>query len=450
MTEPDPFESRLEELLGDRPIESNDLTESYELIVRRARRRRVRRAVAGCVTVVAMVVAGVAVASAATHSSSGRTRVFVGDTSAPVVNPWCVPESRKQAIDLVLAEVSTSNYRVTDPVAQAKLVSGSEYKSVGGPMKFVNADDKFWIVELLPADSRGVARPFPPDPHDPEPYVWGIGEVDANSGQPFGVGTSNGIGGLDPISYKTLPDHSSECPPGSPPVAFATTTAAPRPITTSTTTPPPPVTIEHPTFAIFGQTPTLGFLGRKEWLALKIQGESYGGQLFVYTEPNCTTGSPPSSVPETPGPCGGELCIELNIVTTEPYLGRSGTGCQPIYDSLSFLPGHTPESWGTTYVEFLHDQPLLIYGIVPDQVTRVTYAGHDVPVTNNAFLLIHPAPADRSQGVPLYYYVGDCRRQAGYGAAYDEGGAEWPSPYAQVTCGTTTATTTTTTTTNAP
>jgi hypothetical protein len=64
----------------------------------------------------------------------------------------------------------------------------------------------------------------------------------------------------------------------------------------------------------------------------------------------------------------------------------------------------------STTGEFDTGQPTLIYGVVPDDVRRVTYDGRDVPVTNNAFVITDPGPIDQSTNYrPLFYTVGNCQ-----------------------------------------
>lgn len=232
--------------------------------------------------------------------------------------------------------------------------------------------------------------------------------------------------------------------------AFVATTANPgrstpapvqAPTTTPTTTPThaePGATIHHPTFAVFDQPATVGPGGRLQWPALRWDG----GSLDVFKDAACTE-TPPTTASLPSDPCNDaeNLCGALTIDPPIDYLPTSGHECGSIFTTshvppFEIRPDEMPD-WAVTSVEFVKSQPIFIWGIVPDVVTRVTYAGQDVPITNNAFVIQHPQPvADRNKGLPLFFYIGDCRKQLGYVmGAYADGSVEFPAPYTAVECG---------------
>jgi hypothetical protein len=184
--------------------------------------------------------------------------------------------------------------------------------------------------------------------------------------------------------------------------AVSVTPAGPGTDNTSTTAPRPVQIpdIEHPTFAIFDSSPTRVLPDRKLWRVAQFDGE----ELWISrtnVDPTClqatdsTTSSPSEPCRTTP-----QHCL---ILDTPPGIEHGGW-CEGTGNQLI--------GWwyGSTQGEFANGQPVQIYGVVPDDVSRVTYEGRDVPVTNNVFVLIDPGPIDPPKtGLPLIYVVGDCQ-----------------------------------------
>lgn len=180
--------------------------------------------------------------------------------------------------------------------------------------------------------------------------------------------------------------------------AVSVTPAGPAADESSTTVRARPRTIldiEHPTFAIFATPATRVVADRQMWLAARLDG----GELWISREDPaaCPTSTSTTSLPS--GPCGPPL--QACLIRDMPAGVEHGSWCD----------GESVGWWdGSTQGEFVGGQPVLIYGVVPDDVSRVTYDGHDIPVTNNVFVITAPGPIDPATNfLPLFYYVGNCQ-----------------------------------------
>ena len=170
--------------------------------------------------------------------------------------------------------------------------------------------------------------------------------------------------------------HAISVSPAGPPINDSSTTVPARPLQMSD--------IEHPTFAIFDQPPTRVLADRNMWLAARFAG----GELWLSRQN-------PDSGRQFPQHC----LLRDTAAGDELSSWCEGTGNALIGWVL-----------GSTQGEFVDGRPVLIYGVVPDDVDRVTYAGRDVPVTNNVFVVTDPGPTDQpTKALPLFYFVGGCR-----------------------------------------
>jgi hypothetical protein len=126
------------------------------------------------------------------------------------------------------------------------------------------------------------------------------------------------------------------------------------------------------------------------------------GRVYVFRGTTDFTPAPTSGPPIPPSPV---YCVGLVPGLSQPAT-FGGADC-------------ADGSWGTGTVQMLHGQMEYIFGIVPDSVQRITYAGRDVPIHNNAYVIEDPVP-----GLPVILSNGQTSQAASLGAS----GTDTPPP----------------------